>query len=132
MKRMLIPVLGLALVIGFSAVALAHEGHSHADGKVMGTVTMIHTADVITHIEVKTSAGEVVVLTADANTKIIKGKAAASLGDVKTGLRVVATVTKDGQTNKVTELQIGGTDASAAHAEHKDDQHHHDDAPHNQ
>jgi hypothetical protein len=129
MKTKLAAVLGVALAFGCSAVAVAHEGHKHADVKVTGTVTQIHTMGV-THIEVKTTAGETIVLTADANTKILKGKTAASLTDLKAGLRVVAMVTKDGQVNKVSELQIGSADPAAAHAQHKDGQHH-DGAPHN-
>ena len=120
MKTTLAAVLGVALAFGCSAVAVAHEGHKHPDTKVMGTVTQIHKMDV-THIEVKTTAGETIVLTADAATKILKGKTVASLADLKPGLRIVAMVTKDGQMNKVSELQIGSADPTAAPAE----------APHN-
>jgi hypothetical protein len=130
MKTTLAAVLGVALAFGCSAVAVAHEGHKHPETKVMGTVTQIHKMDV-THIEVKTTAGETIVLTADANTKILKGKTVASLADLKAGLRVVAMVTKDGQVNKVSELQIGSADPTAAQAQHKDGQHEHDEAPHN-
>lgn len=122
-------ILGIGVALAWGGAILAHEGHEHHADKVMGTVVQVHSADV-SHIEVKTSHGDTVVLTADSTTKYVKGKAAVALSDVKPGMRVVATVTKDGQVTKVSELQIGTTDASA-HDEKSADHHDHDATPHN-
>ncbi len=109
MKRTVsILVVGLAVVC--AAAVMAHEGHEHAADKVMGTVVQVHTAADVTHIELKTSGGETITLTADAATKYVKGKTPAALADLKAGIRIVATVTKEGQVNKVAEIQIGGSD----------------------
>ena len=106
-------ILGLGIALAWGGATLAHEGHQHPADKVMGTVVQVHTA-AVSHIEVKTPQGETVVLTADANTKYLKGKTAAALADIKAGTHIVATVTKDGQVNKVSEIQIGVSE-SAAH-----------------
>jgi len=107
-------ILGIGVALLGAGVAMAHEGHQHAAHKVMGTVVKVHTAEV-SHIEVKTSHGETVILTADATTRYLKGKTPAALSDVKAGMRVIATVTKDGQVTTVSEVQIGAMDASTAH-----------------
>lgn len=98
-----------AVILSFlAAVAspgrlLAHEGHEH---KVMGTVTQVH-ADTVNHVEVKTTDGKTVVITVDDQTKFLKGKAAATLKDVRVGSRVVATVTEEGKTTKASEIVVG-------------------------
>ena len=109
-------VLGIGIALAWGGAVIAHEGHEHHADKVMGTVFQVHSADV-SHIEVKTSNGDTVVLTADSTTKYMKGKTAAALSDIKPGMHVVATVAKDGEVTKVSEIQIG-TPAAPAHDEH--------------
>ena len=109
-----VSILWVGVALLGAGAAIAHEGHQHAADKVMGTVVQVHTAEV-SHIEVKTSHGETVMLTAGATTKYLKGKTPAALSDVRAGMRVIATVTKDGQLTKVSEIQLGAMDASAAH-----------------
>ena len=104
-------ILGIGVALVWCGAALAHEGHHHPADKVMGTVVQVHIAKV-SHIEVKTSHGETVILTADAATKYLMGQTPATLTDIKAGIRIVATVTKDGQVTKASEIQIGARDAS--------------------
>jgi Cu/Ag efflux protein CusF len=99
---------GVALVC--AGAAMAHEGHQHATHKVMGTVVLVRIADV-NRIEVRTTHGDTITLTVDSATKYLKGKRSAALGDVKTGMRVIATVTTDGQVTTVSEIQLGAVDA---------------------
>ncbi len=113
MKRLTL-VLGVGVALVWGGVVLAHEGHEHAEGKVKGTVVQVHMAEV-SHIEVKTTHGETVVLTADSATKYVKGDTLAALSDVKVGMRIIATVTEDGQIKKASEVQLGSMDAAAAH-----------------
>ncbi len=94
---------------------LAHEGHEH---KVMGTVVQVHS-DKVSHVEVKTTDGKTVVLTCDDQTKFLKGKAAASLKDVKVGSRVVATITEEGKMMKASEILVGEDTAPAKPMSHE-------------
>lgn len=126
--KSLLSILAIGVALVWAGATLAHEGHEHSVEKVMGTVVQVHTADV-SHIEVKTSKGETVVLTADATTKYFKGKTLVGLSDVKTGFRVVAIVTKDGHVNKVSEIQIGAMNA-LAHDKDGGAAHNHDAKPH--
>lgn len=126
MKRF-VAILGLAATVTWGSAALAHEGEKHPVEKVMGVVVQVHSADV-SHIEVKTSHGDVLVLTADSATKYVKGKANATLSDIKAGMRVVAIVTKDGQVTKVSEIQLGAMEATT-HDEHAGVPHDHDASP---
>lgn len=94
----------LSFVAALAAPAtLAHEGHEH---KVMGTVTQVHV-EAVTHVEVQTTEGKTVVLTCDAQTKFLKGKAAATLKDVQVGSRIVATVAEEGKMTRASEITIG-------------------------
>ncbi|HYU77525.1 MAG TPA: hypothetical protein VEK56_00985 [Vicinamibacterales bacterium] len=76
--------LALAAVLVAPPLVFAHEGHAH---KVMGTVSTIHE----NHLEVKTKDGKVSTHVLDPKTKILRGKAAAKLADIKPGDRVVVT-----------------------------------------
>ena len=111
----------LASALTMSGIVVAHEGHEHIDERVMGTVVQVHSAAPITHIEVKTSKGEDVVLTADQATKFIRDGKAAALADIKTGMRIVAKVTHDGQVTKASEISLGVVDPAADHAAQHED-----------
>lgn len=113
--------LGLATWGGIQA----HEGHKHRTEKVVGTVVQVHHADAVTHIEVKTTKGDAVVLTADETTKYLKGQAATTLAEVKPGLRIVATVVEDGDVTKASEIAVGSVDPEAGHHGHEDTEHKH-------
>ena len=63
---------------------LAHEGHEH---KVMGTVKSLQEK----HLEVQDQAGKTTAFMVTDQTKILRGKAAATLTDIKVGDRVVVT-----------------------------------------
>ena len=114
-------ILALLVALALPAGLAAHEGHEH---KVMGTVTQVHSTDTGSQVEIKTTAGETVVLTVDAQTRFLKGKAAAALKDVEAGSRVVAKTTTEGKTTKASEIVIGEKDA-AAPAAAKPHQHQH-------
>lgn len=113
-------ILSFLATLALSGRAMAHEGHAH---KVMGTVVQVHTAEKVTHVEVKTTDGKTVVLTVDDQTKFLKGKAAATLKDVTVDARVVAKVTMEGQTTKASEIVIAEGPAKP-HAQ-DEDQHQH-------
>jgi hypothetical protein len=67
-----------------AAPALAHEGHTH---KVMGTVTSVQGQQ----LEIKATTGKTAVVVLDAKTRIVRGAAAQTAADIKTGDRVVVT-----------------------------------------
>jgi hypothetical protein len=97
------PMLLAALFI--AAPAIAHPGHEH---KVMGTIAAIHE----NHPEVKDAQGKTTALMLDAKTKILRGKAAVNVADLKVGDRVVVTAAeskgKDGKTTLMVKLiQVG-------------------------
>lgn len=102
MKRALLTLLAVALA---TAPAWAHEGHAH---KVMGTVSAVEA----NRLEVKAADGKTSSLALNEKTKIVRGKTALKLSDVRTGDRVVVVATetkgKDGKTSLVaTQIQLG-------------------------
>lgn len=104
----LFAVLLVALLI--AAPAIAHPGHDH---KVMGTIAVIHE----NHLEVKDTQGKTTALTLDAKTKILRGKVAVKVAELKVGDRVVVTATeskgKDGKVTLTVKLiQIGAAVAT--------------------
>lgn len=113
--KSVVAVSALALGIATCGAIQAHEGHKHANDKVVGTIVRVHHADTVSHIEVKTTKGDTVVLTADQTTKYLTGKASAMLADVKPGLRVIAKVTKEGEVTKASEIVLGAMDPEHAH-----------------
>jgi len=120
MKRF---ALASALAFGIAAWgAQAHEGHKHSEETVAGTVVQVHEAADAAHIEVRTAKDDTVVLTVDGTTKYLKGKLAATLAEVKPGLRIVAKVTKDGAVTKASQINVGVMDPEAAH---RDGEHRH-------
>ena len=75
-------VMGLCLAGGLPA--LAHEGHEH---KVMGTVTMI-AAD---HVMLDDTNKKNVTVYLKPDTKVVHGKMAMKVTDIKKDMRIVVT-----------------------------------------
>ena len=105
-------ILGAALVAALWVPehALAHEGHAH---KLMGVVTTVRE----NQLEVKATGGKTSTITLTDTTKILRGKTAADVRDIKRGERVVVTQIetkdKDGKPTLVaTEVRLG---AAATH-----------------
>lgn len=89
-----------AAAMVFAATLIAHEGHAH---KVMGTVAVVDQ----THLEIDAKDGEKVSVLLTPQTKYLKGKAAASVGDIKVGQRVVVTMVEEAGKKKATEVLLG-------------------------
>jgi flagellar basal body L-ring protein FlgH len=84
-RRIVFPVLVLAaLAAGAVATLAAHPGHEH---KVLGTVTMA-AAD---HVMIKDRNSKDVTVYINGETKVLKDKKPARVGDIKAGMRVVVT-----------------------------------------
>lgn len=112
MTRRFMLVAALIAALAIPGYALAHEGHVH---KVMGTVTTVHE----NHLEVKATDGKMSTITLNAKTKILRGKAAVKLDELKPGERVVVTATetkgKDGKATLVaTEIRLGAANTTAS------------------
>jgi hypothetical protein len=106
-------ILGAALVVALAipGYALAHDGPH----KVMGTVTALHE----THLDVKATDGKTSTITLNEKTKVLRGKAAVKVDDIKPGERVVVTAMKskgkDGKTTMVaTEVRLGAATTTAS------------------
>lgn len=110
MKRFL-GVLSAAAILALPGGLLAHEGHVH---KVMGTVAVIDAA----HIEVDTKDGKKESYPLTKDTKYLRGKAPAAIGDAKVGTRVVLSVVEQDGKKSVTEVLMPET-------QHPHDKHQH-------
>jgi hypothetical protein len=104
------PFTALLAVLVIAAPAFAHPGHDH---KVMGTIAVLHE----NHLEVKDAQGKSTALLLDAKTKIVRGKVAVKVADLKVGDRVVVTAAenkgKDGKTTLTVKLiQVGAATAT--------------------
>lgn len=111
---MLRRLVSLVAVLAVSSLALveAHEGHAH---KVMGTVKAVH-AD-MKHVEVTLKDGKVSGFYFTDGTTFTRDKKAATLADLKEGMRVVVEgATQDGKLT-ATKVQISG--AATTPAQHK-------------
>lgn len=102
MKRVLASMVALLLL---AWPAAAHEGHAH---KVMGTVSMRHE----NHLEVMTAGGKKSTVTLNGKTKIVRGKAAQKIEDIRPGDRVVVTAVetkgRDGTVQMIaSQVQLG-------------------------
>jgi hypothetical protein len=106
-----VAVLSAAAVLALPVRLLAHEGHVH---KVMGTVAAVDA----THIEVDTKDGKKESYPLTKDTNYLKGKAAATAGDVKLGARVVLSVVEKEGKKSVTELLMAAGAKQEQH-EHK-------------
>jgi nitrate reductase NapAB chaperone NapD len=89
------------------AVARAHEGHVH---KVMGTITTVEGNTV----NVKTTAGKIVMVMLDAKTSITRGKTKLGVADVKVGDRVAAQGLEEKQMIMATSMKLGAAPVTAA------------------
>lgn len=74
--------LTMLAVLASAATVLAHPGHAH---KILGTVTAVTASSV----EVLDRSNEKTTFAITKDTKIRVGKAAGTIKDVKTGLRIV-------------------------------------------
>lgn len=84
MSRLAIMALALVAALATAPYAIAHEGHAH---KMMGTVATVNDH----RLEVKAVDGKTAAVTLNEKTKILRGKAPATLQDIKAGERVVVT-----------------------------------------
>ena len=83
MRRMGIALLVLAFVIvGRVAPLSAHAGHEH---KMMGTVTMVGPD----HVMFKDKDGKDQLVYVKSDTKVLQGKTAMKMSDIKTNMRIV-------------------------------------------
>lgn len=86
--RAVLTVTVLGLVLAGGVPAFAHEGHEH---KVMGTVTMV-AAD---HVMFDDTDKKSVTVYLKPDTKVVHGRMAMKVTDIKTGMRIVVeTVTE--------------------------------------
>ena len=98
-------IAAMAIAVGFTGVATAHEGHAH---KVMGTVTMAAADHIMVKtIDEKTKADKVVTITVNDKTKILKGTTPATLKDVTEGTRVVVDVGAGKEPLTAREIRLG-------------------------
>ncbi len=105
----------LLLVVALLTVGTpiaAHEGHAH---KIMGVVSMIHE----NHLEVTDLKDKKSTFTIGAQTRVLRGRTALRLAEIKVGERVVVTYQetkdKDGKvTTVVKQVQVGVTPAAAS------------------
>jgi len=110
MRHQLLTLLCATFALALPASAWAHEGHAHT---VMGTVTMAATD----HLMIKTTDGKDATITVNAKTKVVRGKTAMKLADVKAGTRVVVTLESEKEPLVATEVQVGATQEAAAAAQ---------------
>lgn len=94
-------MLVLATMMIRPGVAMAHPGHEAH--KLMGTVTMV-AAD---HVMIKATDGKEVTIGVNADTKVLSGKIAMKLADIKTGARIVATVASEKAPFTATAIAVG-------------------------
>jgi hypothetical protein len=98
----------ITIVFGLAAIGAAHDGGSHMTGVVSA---LDAKASTLTLQDGKQST----VIGLTKTTKYVKEKKAASLADVKVGLRVVVHVRQDDKTKKYTadQVEIGVANATA-------------------
>jgi len=113
MRRFVVAAaLAVVAALAIPGYALAHEGHVH---KVMGTVATVHE----NHLDVKTTDGKISTVTLNEKTKILRGKAKATVENLKPGERVVVSATeikgKDGKDEMIaTEVRLGPAKTAAS------------------
>jgi hypothetical protein len=106
-----------SVFLGFGALAIAHEGHSHGKThKMMGTVKAVH-AD-MNHVEITTQAGKKDGFYVNEQTKYLKGNTKVSLSDLTPGTRVIVTAKMDGQKMLATVVKVGGASTSTSAHQH--------------
>jgi len=97
----------IAALLAIPTLALAHGGHAH---NVMGTVTMVASD----HVMVKATDGKDVTMKTTSTTKVVQGKTAMTLADVKVGARVVIVPVSEKEPLVAKEIQVGTASAAAA------------------
>ena len=97
MQRHLAALTVILLLRAFNSVQAHGSGHH-----VMGTVSAADS----NHVEVKTTDGKVVSAKLDKETKYFRGKAPATLADVKVGMRIVLHLADDGDNPTVREARL--------------------------
>ena len=96
MSRRFIIGAALAAALAVPAYVRAHEGHVH---KVMGTVTTVGKPRLI----VKATNGKSATIMLNEKTTILRGKAKATVDEIKPGERIVVTATETkGKNGKTT------------------------------
>jgi hypothetical protein len=103
MTRRFVVGMALVVVLAVPAFADAHDGPH----KVMGTVTSLHEHQ----LEVKATDGKASTITLNEKTRVLRGKATATIADIKPGERIVVTAMetkgKDGKSTMVaTEVRL--------------------------
>ena len=81
-RRAVSGLIVLCALFVFGVQAFAHEGHEH---KVMGTVTMVGPD----HVMLKDKDGKTVTVYLKPDTKVVHGKMAMKVADIKAAMRVV-------------------------------------------
>jgi Domain of unknown function (DUF5666) len=99
-------LVAVGLIMILPTIVLAHGDQQH----VMGTVAKIDAGS----ISVKTTTGEVKVVTILPTTKFLKGTAAVTADEVKVGDRVVIHAKPEGNALNATEVKIGEASAHSA------------------
>ena len=97
MQRHLAALTVILLLGAFSSVQ-AHGSGRH----VMGTVSAVDAS----HVGVKTAGGKVVSARLDKETKYFRGKASATLADVKVGMRIVLHLAGEEDNPMVREVRL--------------------------
>jgi len=100
-------IVALTLTLLLPTILLAHNDQQH----VMGTVTKVDSGS----ISVKTTTGEVKVVTLLPTTTFLKGTSAATAQAVKIGDRVVIHAKPEGNLLNATEVKIGEAKDSMHH-----------------
>ncbi|HVL67639.1 MAG TPA: hypothetical protein VM364_10285 [Vicinamibacterales bacterium] len=88
----------LMMLLALAPFAAAHEGH---DYRIMGTVSTIHE----NHVEIAGTDKKTHTITLTDKTKVLRGTAKASAGDIRAGGRIAVTARqvkgKDGELTMV-------------------------------
>jgi hypothetical protein len=93
-------VLSFVILPAFAGWLSAHSGHEH---KALGTVVAVDAS----HLDVKTKDGKTVSVQLNAETKYLKGEAAATLAEVKVSGRVVLTYVEKDEKYIAKEVRLG-------------------------
>ncbi|HEY6148834.1 MAG TPA: hypothetical protein VIZ69_14100 [Thermoanaerobaculia bacterium] len=94
--RRFVSSIALLAVLAAPGALVAHEGHHHVLGTVIGVEA--------TRVQVRTKDGKTVAVPVNAGTKYFrgsKGNIAAAASDVKVGMRVVIDLAKGGSAEEV-------------------------------
>lgn len=107
-RRVLLTLAAIGLFLTGGVPAFAHEGHDH---KVMGTVTMV-AAD---HVMLDDTNKKSVTVYLKPDTKVVHGKMAMKVTDIKKDMRIVVTVVTEKVKGKdrmfATSIEMGASPA---------------------